>query len=98
MRDLAPPSLDKIQPYKPKSISESVVAEFNSSGGLHNLAANENPLGVSPKVLEILVNELPTKLHRYGISNQRTYVLFRCMISIQIGSTWEQVLKNFDPH
>ena len=70
MRDLAPPSLDKIQPYKPKSISESVVVEFNSSGGLHNLAANENPLGVSPKVLEILVNELPTKLHRYSISNQ----------------------------
>ena len=34
------------------------------------MAANENPLGVSPHVLEILINELPAKLHRYSISNQ----------------------------
>ncbi len=70
MRDLASPSLKQIQPYKSKSISEGLVAEFNSTGGLHNLAANENPLGASPKVLDVLKNELDGKLHRYSISNQ----------------------------
>tara|TARA_B100000674_G_C37905204_1_gene945806 strand:+ start:386 stop:1513 length:1128 start_codon:yes stop_codon:yes gene_type:complete len=70
MRDLASSALDKIHPYRPKSISENIQARFTSMGGLCNLAANENPIGASPLVLEALQQDLKQVVNRYSLSNQ----------------------------
>lgn len=71
MKDLVSLELSRIKPYSPKSISEEFTDRFCSLGGVVNLAANESPVGPSPKVYEILSSNLTHQTGRYSISLQQ---------------------------
>ena len=63
IRDLVNPHIRDLRPYEPGKPIEEVERELGISGSL-KLASNENPLGPSPKALEVLA-DAASAVHRY---------------------------------
>ncbi len=60
--------LKHLIPYPPGKTIEEIKKEFNIPGKIYKLNSNENPLGPSPKVLEVLESYL-LQIHLYPESS-----------------------------
>jgi len=62
--------LKSLKPYPPGKTIEEIKKELGLSGKIYKMNSNENPLGPSPKVLEVLkmsfsqVNYYPSASYR----------------------------------
>jgi len=93
------PSLKNVKSYVAGKPSELLYREYNlKSEDIIKLASNENPLGVSPKVLK----ELSTKLHLASVYPDDTYFNLKKALSskfdineneIIIGSGSDQIIE-----
>ncbi|MEM9190043.1 MAG: histidinol-phosphate transaminase [Myxococcota bacterium] len=63
MDDLAPEHIQRLIPYVPGKPIEELERELGIQGAV-KLASNENPVGPSPKVLEVIANGA-SEVHRY---------------------------------
>lgn len=58
------PYLKNLSPYPPGKTIDEIKRKLNISGKICKLNSNENPLGPSPKVIEVLKNSL-SQIHYY---------------------------------
>lgn len=58
------PHLFTLKPYPPGKTIEEIRKIFKIEGPIYKFNSNENPLGPSPKVIEVLQKSL-TEIHRY---------------------------------
>lgn len=57
-------AINKVRPYIPGKPIEEVKRELGITGEILKLASNENPIGTSPKALEVMKREV-TKMYLY---------------------------------
>lgn len=83
--------LKNLNPYPPGKTIDEIKRELNISGKICKLNSNENPLGPSPKVIEVLKNSL-SKIHYYPEASY--WKLKKALAEIWNVSTEQIILGN----